>query len=363
LTTANPFYPQVDLDPDLDTQLSIMLNDPENKDLTAHDDKFPDMGRTILAWSLAPAYRDLDPLLRNQVTKGGHADGRSVASGGSPVTEAPKEETPESYIRPNGDYYFHRPWGAKHNDVEVMRLARENNQYALLYGPPGTGKTALTEAAYGEDLITMLGTGDTEVSDLVGSYVPSGDADNPYVWVDGPLIVAMETGKPFLVDEIGLIDPKVLSILYGAMDGRRELPVSMNPLRGTVKAATGFYVIGATNPKAPGVRLSEALTSRFTLQVEVLTDYTMAEKKLNVNKQIVHAAISINNQYRDGIVEWAPQLRELIAFRDIEAIFGFNFAVENLIASAPAQNREVIAGIISRGPLGKKFKPAVIGSE
>lgn len=361
MAISNPFYAHVDLETDLEAQLDNMLKLPENKDLTTHDEKFPGMGKTLLAWAMAPSMRDLDPVLRNQVTKGGHAEGRSVASRGTPVVAESKEPVPDSFVRPNGDLYYHRPWGGKHNDVEVMRLARDHNHYALLYGPPGTGKTALAEAAYGEELITMLGTGDTEVSDLIGSFIQ--DEDNTFVWVDGPLLVAMETGKPLLVDEIGVIDPKVLTILYSAMDGRREVPVDQNPKRGTVKAKDGFFVVGATNPKAPGVRLSEALTSRFTLQVEVLTDYGMAEKRLNVNRHVVHAAISINNLYRDGTIEWAPQLRELIAFRDIENLFGFNFAMENLIASAPENNRQQIAGIISRGPLGRKFKPAVIGSE
>jgi MoxR-like ATPase len=175
----------------------------------------------------------------------------------------------EFYERPNGEKYYARSWG-DHSDIEVLRKAREKSQYVLLYGNPGTGKTAAVEAAFPEELYTILGSGDTEVSDLVGSYVqpPSGS----FEWVDGTLVRAAEEGKVLLIDEIGLIDPKVLSVVYGLMDGRKELAVTANPERGVVKAKEGFYVIAATNPNAPGVRLSEALLSRFTIQAEMITD-------------------------------------------------------------------------------------------
>jgi MoxR-like ATPase len=115
--------------------------------------------------------------------------------------------------------------------------------FTLLYGAPGCGKTALVEAAFGENMYTLMGTGDTEVSDLIGSYVqtPSGG----FEWVDGNLVKAAEEGAVYFVDEVGLIDPKVLSVLYGLMDGRRELTITANPERGSVKAHENFYVVAA----------------------------------------------------------------------------------------------------------------------
>ena len=119
-------------------------------------------------------------------------------------------EGEKAYERPNGEKYFTRKWG-EHSDVEVLRKARQDSFYALLYGAPGCGKTAMVEASFGDSLYTILGSGDTEVSDLVGGYVqtPAGG----FEWVDGPLVRAAEEGKVLLIDEIGLIDPKVLAIV------------------------------------------------------------------------------------------------------------------------------------------------------
>jgi predicted ATPase with chaperone activity len=261
----------------------------------------------------------------------------------------------ESYPRPNGQDYFARTWG-DHTDIEVLRQAREANQFVMLYGSPGTGKTAAVEAAFPDDLYTLLGSGDTEVADLVGGYIqtPSGG----FEWVDGVLVRAAVEGKVLLIDEIGLIDPKVLSVVYGLMDGRRELVVSANPERGTVKAKDGFWVVAATNPNAPGVRLSEALLSRFSIQAEMTTDWSLA-KKLGVPNAAVVAAQNLSKKMENGEVSWSPQMRELLAFRDLSKLFGTKWAVQNLLAAAPELDRPVAADVFTR-VFGEAILPARI---
>lgn len=271
------------------------------------------------------------------------------------AVEVENLEGEKSYPRPNGELYYARSWG-DHTDVEIARNARPDNLAILLYGAPGTGKTAMFEAAFGEDLYTVLGTGDTEVSDFVGGYIqtPAGG----FEWVDGPLVRAAEEGKVLLIDEIGLIDAKVLSIVYGLMDGRGELVVTANPERGTVKAKDGFYVVAATNPNAPGVVLSEALLSRFDIHAEMTTDYSLA-KKLGVPAPAVTSAQNLSKRQRDGEVSWAPQMRELLAFRNLANKFGTKWAIANLLASAPELDRPVVSDVFSR-VFGEEAKPARI---
>ena len=249
-----------------------------------------------------------------------------------------------TYKRPNGEKYHARKWG-DHDDVMVLREARKNQQYILLYGAPGCGKTALVEAAFGDELLTVLGTGDTELSDFIGGYVqtPSGGFD----WVDGPLLKAAEGGYPLLIDEVGLVDPKVMAGVYGLMDGRGEYTVTANPERGTVKAKEGFYVICATNPNAPGVRISEALMSRCIIQAEMTTDWILA-KKLGAPQQIVTVAQNLSRRQQSGECGWGPQMRELLAFRDIAKTFGTKFAIANIIAAAPELDRPVVADVLTR---------------
>lgn len=261
------------------------------------------------------------------------------------------------YERPNGEKYQSRTWGStEHEDVQVLRKARVANQYVMLYGSPGTGKTALVEAAFPEELLTILGTGDTEVADFVGGYIqtPAGG----FEWQDGVLVRAAEEGKVLLIDEVGLIDPKVLSVAYGLMDGRRELTVTANPDRGTVKAKEGFFVVAATNPNAPGVVLSEALISRFAVQAEMTTDWKIA-RKLGVPAVVITASQNLAKKFASDEVSWSPQMREVLAFRDLAVTFGTKFAIENLLASAPEMDRPVVADVFTRA-FGEDCIPAKI---
>lgn len=264
-------------------------------------------------------------------------------------------EGEESYARPNGDLYYGRKWG-DNVDVEVLRKAREAGAYVMLYGVPGTGKTAMVEAAFPDELYTILGSGDTEVSDLVGGYVqtPSGG----FEWVDGVLVKSAIEGKVLLIDEIGLIDPKVLSVVYGLMDGRQEITITQNPERGTIKAKEGFYVVSATNPNVAGVRLSEALLSRFAIQVEMTTDWNLA-KKLGVPQSAVVASQNLAKKMENGETSWSPQMRELLAFRDLSKLFGTKWAVQNLLASAPEIDRPIASDVFTR-VFGEAILPAKI---
>jgi nitric oxide reductase NorQ protein len=284
----------------------------------------------------------------------------------STIVNVENMEGEEFYVRPNGEKYFARMWGA-HVDVLTLRKTREataktfsgaggSPMFAMIYGAPGCGKTALIEAAFGEEVVTLMGTGDTEVADMVGGYVqtPSGG----FEWVDGGLVDAAVNGKVYFIDEIGLIDPKVLSLVYGLMDGRRELVVTANPERGTIKAHPNFYVVAATNPNAPGVRLSEALLSRFTVQAEMGTDWNLA-RKMGVPTPLVTAAQNLAKKQVAREVSWSPQMRELIAFRDISELLGTPFAISNLLASSPEIDRPIVSDVLTR-VYGDECKPAKI---
>jgi nitric oxide reductase NorQ protein len=142
------------------------------------------------------------------------------------------------------------------------------------------------------------------------------------------------------------------------MDGRREYTVTANPERGTVKAAEGFYVIAATNPNAPGVRLSEALLSRFTIHAEMTTDWGLA-RKLGCPVPIVTAAQNLSKKQQSNEVSWAPQMRELLAFRDLADTFGTKFAIANLLAAAPEIDRPMVADVFTR-VFGEECRPAKI---
>ncbi|MFI0769216.1 AAA family ATPase [Streptomyces sp. NPDC021218] len=271
-------------------------------------------------------------------------------------TARPPGGRPGPVTRPNGQSYHPRAL-ANLPDVEALRRLREASVPVLLYGPPGTGKTSLIEAAF-PDLITVAGDGDTTVGDLIGEYTQ--DQQGGYEFIYGPLVTAMQEGRALLLDDATLISPKVLAALYPAMDGRRQIQVKAHKGE-TITAAEGFYVIAGHNPGVHGAVLTEALASRFSVQIQVGSDYDLATA-LKINRTAVRIARNLATCQKAGEVGWAPQLRELIAFQKIADVLGTDAAFANLVGVAPLEDRDTVAEIVTKA-LGRPVTALALGRQ
>ena len=72
-------------------------------------------------------------------------------------------------------------------------------------------------------------------------------------------------------------------------------------------------MIGGHNPGVHGAVLTEALASRFAVQIQVGTDYDLAHS-LKIEPGAITVARNLATRQAGGEIGWAPQLRELIAF-------------------------------------------------
>jgi nitric oxide reductase NorQ protein len=280
----------------------------------------------------------------------------SPAPPAAPNPAAPKAPAPKAapgpVTRPGGQVYRPRVLAGM-ADVEALRTLRTEGVPSLLAGPPGTGKTSLVEAAF-PDLITVAGDGDTTVGDFVGEYTQK--PDGSYEFIYGPLIRAMQEGRVLFIDDATLISPAVLAVCYPALDGRREVTVKAHKGE-TITAADGFYVVAGHNPGVHGAVLTEALSSRFTFQFDVATDYDLA-RSLGIDSRAITAARNLATRQANGETGWAPQLRELLAFAKVTRIFGLDTALANLAGVAPAEDRDVVAGT-----LAKTVAPLALGRQ
>ena len=275
----------------------------------------------------------------------------------APAPAAPAAEEPVTgpVARPNGQMYHPRLLSGL-PDVTALRKLRAAGIPALLYGPPGTGKTSVVEAAF-PDLITVAGDADTTVADLVGEYTQT--PDGRYVFVHGPLVTAMREGRPLFIDDATLIPPTVLAVVYPAMDGRRQIVIKAN-CGEVITAAEGFYVVAGHNPGVHGAILTDALSSRFSAQIQVTTDYDLADQ-LDIDPRAVRVARNLATKQKAGEIGWAPQLRELIAFQRIADVIGTAAAAGNLVGIAPETDRDTVAAVV-RSAFGAEVTPLTLGA-
>ena len=275
------------------------------------------------------------------------------APAAAPATAPP----PSGVTSPNGTVYRPRAL-ADMPDTDALRKLRAAGIPALLYGPPGTGKTSLVKAAFGDEVVTVNGDGDTAVSDLIGDYTQRDDGT--YEWVNGPLVTAMTEGKVLFIDDCTLISPAVLAVTYPAMDGQGEIKVKTHKGE-TITAAEGFWVIGGHNPNVHGAVLTEALASRFTVQVKVGTDYDLA-RALKIDPRAITAAEDLAKRQAAGEIGWSPQLRELIGYARTAAALGENAAAANLAGIAPEEDQDVVAAAL-RKAFGRTITPLALGRQ
>ncbi len=129
----------------------------------------------------------------------------------------------------------------------------------------------------------------------------------------------------------------------------------------TVDAADGFYVVAGHNPGVHGAVLTDALSSRFSAQIQVSTDYDLADQ-LKIDKKAVRVARNLSVRQQQGEIGWAPQLRELIAFGRIADVLGTDAAAGNLVGIAPEEDREIVADAV-RNVFGPGVAPLSLGAQ
>ncbi|MGW7316342.1 ATP-binding protein [Streptomyces sp. NPDC054865] len=298
----------------------------------------------VVAKSPAGTYVEADePItLAQMFVTGQISQADAQTSGAAPRAQAADQRDDmikgeREYYRPNGQIYRPRDLGG-HHDVALIRHLRTAGLPVRLYGLPGTGKSALAEAAFARDLITINGHGDMTVSHFVGSYLPQNDGT--FKWADGPLTRAMREGRPLFVDEITRIPSEVLAVLYSVLDGRGTLSLDDKPDAPVVVAAPGFYALCGYNPEGIGVRqLDDALVSRFTVPVEVTTDLDAA-KALGVPAKFIKLAENLRtkdakDRENGGAGVWVPQMRELLLASKVAKTAGEMFAASVIVGQCP----------------------------
>ncbi|UTM40077.1 AAA family ATPase (plasmid) [Rhodococcus pyridinivorans] len=249
-------------------------------------------------------------------------------------TASPSAEHDASHV----PGYIPRVIDGVHSDIDILRQARTWRMHLIQSGPPGTGKTTAAQAAHGDELIIAACYDGMTTQDLVGQYLPEPGEAGVFRWVDGPLIEAMQRGRPLLLDDFGWMPPGVQATLLPALDHQRTVTVLDRPKEQTVKAAEGFSVIINVNPGV-GFGITGPIRDRAAFELHVPVDLKAAEK-LDVPRAFISVAEELHNlaeaESVNGIHRWVPSMRSLLNARNLAVIFDEHFAASALVGECPA---------------------------
>ena len=143
------------------------------------------------------------------------------------------------------------------NDVQVKQnlfkllFGLQSGKPILIEGNPGTGKTSLIEvvACLTRNQIYRVNLSEqTDLIDLLGSYIPDKINLGFFTWKDGLLLKALKEGAWIIFDELNLANQTILEGLNSILDHRGE--VFLPDLGQTVAKKEGFRFFGTQNSMA-----------------------------------------------------------------------------------------------------------------
>jgi hypothetical protein len=217
-------------------------------------------------------------------------------------------------------------------DFTVFDHARANKINVLIYGPTGPGKTTAVEAWAAERklrMATVSGNASMEPSQMTGKYVADGQGS--FAWIDGPVTDVVRNGGVLLLDEINFISPKIYTVMYSLLDGRRMI-VLLDHHGETIEAHKDLTIFATMNPDYIGTTpLNFAFRNRFDIQIP--WDYDdKVESKLVSSKALLVLAKMLRTEAAKGQYETPISSNMLMEFIKFIEPLGYEFAVENFIA-------------------------------
>lgn len=213
---------------------------------------------------------------------------------------------------------------------ELNRKPHQAKMGLLLTGPKGSGKTTLVEQFFhrlGVPVFHYTANRATEISNLLESRTL---VDGSIVPVEGPLLLAMRAGCPFVLNEVDLVDPGVLAGLNDIVE--RGIAATST---GVVLAERGFLFVATANGigddhggYAGTLEMNQAFISRFGVKLRVEYPTPAEETQIVVSatgcpvplatKAVDAARLCRNAEALAGSVS----TREVIAWVELMLAFG-----------------------------------------
>lgn len=228
-------------------------------------------------------------------------------------------------------------------DFDLLDYAMQERENVMLAGPTGSSKTTVARAyaaSRGLPFALVECSGAMDPGTVLGRTVV--DESGLPAWVDGDFTTVIRYGGVVLIDEVNMAHPRITAAFHQLLAVTRRISI---PEAGMTVIAGGetrqpVLIIAAYNPRYQGtVRMSEALSNRFAIQVDWNYDRTV-EERLVPSARLLDMADGIRSLAEIRTPLSTNALQEFVRhYRS----FGWEFAAALLVNRFDVSERAAVA--------------------
>lgn len=225
-------------------------------------------------------------------------------------------------------------------DWDIFDKALEQGKNVLIEGGAGSGKTIAVQSyasARGYRYFNVSSNNGIDPSQLFGRWIPNPNGVG-YLWQDGAVTQLFRYGGVLLLNEVNFLPTRVSTVLFSALDYRREIQLLENGGE-VIKAHPDLLIVADMNYGYKGTQeLNQAFADRFAIKLEFPYDRAI-ENKVVGNKALLTLADQLRAQYDVEEIATPISTRALVAFIDNAKTFGVDFAISSYVNGFQKEER------------------------
>ena len=217
-------------------------------------------------------------------------------------------------------------------DWDIYDHALANGLNVLIEGGAGSGKTISVQAyasARQYRYFNVANNNGLDPSQLFGKWIPNPSGQG-YIWQDGAVTQLFRYGGVLLLNEVNFLPVRVSTVLFSALDYRREIQLLDNGGE-VIKAHPNLLIVADMNAGYRGTQqLNQAFSDRFDIKLEFPYDKDIENKVVN-NKALLTLAYQLRAKYETEELSTPISTRGLVSFIHNARKFGIDFAITSYV--------------------------------
>jgi hypothetical protein len=236
-------------------------------------------------------------------------------------------------------------------DLGILDYAMSRRENVLLFGPTGPGKTSLVYAYAASrrlPLVCLACNGAIDPATLWGrpELRSDGHGGTDVGYVESAIVTLIRHGGVLYLDEINFAPPRIMAVMHGALDKRRQVTV---PELGneTINLHPKCQIVASLNVGYNGTKpLNQAFKNRFPIKLMFDYEPEIERKLVTMIPSLLEIAGRLRESGMNGDLETPVATNLLREYQDHALSMGTAFATEVFINAFEEHERAAVADVM-----------------